>query len=137
MGGALALASGLAAALSSGPCKMVLIVRADLGMGKGKMCAQCAHAAVAAVRAAAAGSKAQRGHLAAWDATGQTKIALRAGSGAELDALYASARRAGLVAVVVRDAGHTQVAPGTATVLAIGPAADGAVDAISGALKLL
>lgn len=137
MGGAFAAAAGLATALSTGPCKMVLVVRADLGMGKGKMCAQCAHAAVSAVRAAAAGSRVQRAHLAAWDATGQTKVALRVGSGAELDALFASARRAGLVAVVVRDAGRTQVEPGTATVLAVGPAAEGAVDAVTGSLKLL
>ena len=27
--------------------KMVLVVRTDIGMGKGKACAQCAHAAVA------------------------------------------------------------------------------------------
>ena len=36
------------------PCKMVLVVRQDLGMGKGKIAAQCCHAAVDCVQIAAA-----------------------------------------------------------------------------------
>ena len=138
MGGLFATARGLATAAYTGPCKMALVVRTDLAMGKGKMCAQCAHAALAAYRAAAAGTPAQRSYLAAWEATGETKVALRAGSEDELLRLQRAARTgaARLVAVVIRDAGHTQVAPGSATVLAIhGPVA--AVDAVTGGLKLL
>ena len=40
------------AAGARGPTKMVLVVRQDLKMGKGKACAQCAHAAVAAYKKA-------------------------------------------------------------------------------------
>merc|ERR1719516_228843 len=36
----------MASAVASGGCKMVLVVRTDIGMGKGKAAAQCAHAAV-------------------------------------------------------------------------------------------
>ena len=116
---------------------MALVVRTDLGMSKGKMCAQCAHAAVAAYRAAVAGTRQQRAALAVWEATGETKIALRASSADELNALFGASRRAGLVAVVVRDAGHTQVEAGSITVLAIGPAAVTDVDKIAGKLQLL
>lgn len=52
-------------------------------------------------------------------------------------ALHGRARAAGLIAEVIRDAGHTQVAAGSHTVLAIGPDEDSAVDAITGHLKLL
>ena len=42
----------MAASSNNGPTKMVLVVRTDLKMGKGKACAQCAHAAVAAFKKA-------------------------------------------------------------------------------------
>ena len=106
-------------------------------MTKGKSCAQCAHAALGAYKAAVRGSASQRTALAAWEVTGQTKIVLRAGSEAELRDLAARARSAGLVAVIVHDAGHTQVAAGSATVLAVGPDAEVAVNAVTGHLKLL
>ena len=50
---------------------MVLIVRTDLGMAKGKAAAQCAHAALACYKKAA---KSQSEALAAWERTGQTKV---------------------------------------------------------------
>jgi PTH2 family peptidyl-tRNA hydrolase len=37
---------------------------------------------------------------------------------------------------IIRDAGQTQVAPGTRTVIAIGPAPKSVLDEISGHLKL-
>ena len=45
--------------------------------------------------------------------------------------------QAGLVNYQVMDAGRTQVAPGSKTVLAIGPAPVKAIDEITGHLKLL
>ena len=53
--------------------KLVLIIRSDLKMGKGKVAAQCAHAAVTAYKQA-------RNHpniLRNWERCGQTKITLR------------------------------------------------------------
>ena len=43
---------GKANMAAMGPTKMVLVVRQDLKMGKGKACAQCAHAAVSAFKKA-------------------------------------------------------------------------------------
>ena len=54
--------------------KMVLCVRMDLKMGKGKMCAQCGHAAVGAVRTA---SMRVPNQLRRWERYGQPKIALK------------------------------------------------------------
>lgn len=53
--------------------KLVLIVRNDLKMGKGKVAAQCAHAAVAAYKQA----KKHPAVLKSWENCGQTKITLK------------------------------------------------------------
>ncbi len=105
-------------------------------MGRGKIAAQAAHAAVTAVLAAqrAAG---RRPDLAGWLADGQPKVVLRVGSAAELAEIAAAASAAGLPAEIIRDAGRTQLAPGTATCCAVGPAEAARVDAVTGGLALL
>ena len=55
----------------------------------------------------------------------------------EMMVLRAKAVSLGLCACVVRDAGRTQIASGSATVLGIGPAPKGVVDAVTGGLRLL
>ncbi|CAG9461982.1 unnamed protein product [Pedinophyceae sp. YPF-701] len=117
--------------------KMVLVVNEELKMGKGKIAAQCAHAAVGAVSEMSAAGRRGAETLAQWEMCGQPKIALRIPSGPELNALALKARNAGCPIYVVQDAGRTQVAPGSRTVLAIGPAAKSLVDSVSGGLKLL
>jgi PTH2 family peptidyl-tRNA hydrolase len=112
--------------------KLVVVIRADLGMGRGKIAAQAAHAAVAAALASQ-GTPA----FAAWLRDGQVKLVLRAESEADLLDLAAAARSAGLPVQLIRDAGRTQVEPGTLTSAAIGPAEASAVDAVTGALRLL
>jgi PTH2 family peptidyl-tRNA hydrolase len=112
--------------------KLVLVVRADLGMGRGKIAAQASHAAVAATLASIGTPD-----LAAWLRDGQPKVVLRAGSEQELSAIAEQAAEANLPVQVIHDAGRTQVAEGTPTCCAIGPAADAAIDAITGQLSLL
>lgn len=74
--------------------------------------------------------------LASWFAHGQAKIALKVEDEERLVALKAAAQSAGLPVHVVVDAGRTQIAANTKTVLAIlGP--EGDVDAVTGSLKLL
>ncbi|XXQ37236.1 peptidyl-tRNA hydrolase [Plasmodiophora brassicae] len=115
-------------------CQMVLLVRKDLRMDKGKQCAQCAHATLGAYRRAV---KHFPDALWAWETFGQAKIALQVPDEEDMMALKAKADAAGLCTYVVHDAGRTQVAAGSATVLAIGPAPKDAVDQITGHLKLL
>lgn len=111
--------------------KQALVARTDLGMGQGKLAAQVAHGSVDAYEEA--GADAGR----AWREGGQTKVVLQIDSEDGLLALADEARRAGLPVAVVRDAGRTQLDPGTVTVLGIGPAEAAAVDAVTGDLSLL
>jgi PTH2 family peptidyl-tRNA hydrolase len=111
------------------PLKMLLCVNVDLrdasgksvSMTKGKTCAQCGHATLGAYRKALT-SPGGRNAVRIWLRTGQMKIAVRVPTQAELTALHAEAAHRGLVCSLVRDAGHTQIAPGSRTVLAVGPA---------------
>lgn len=114
--------------------KMVLVVRNDLKMGKGKVGAQCGHGAVGAYRKAM-----QRNpHLVqGWENTGCAKIALRVESEAEMVSIKRAAEAQGLTTFLVRDAGRTQIEPNTKTVLAIGPATGQDIDKVTGHLKLL
>lgn len=112
--------------------KLILVVRADLGMGRGKIAAQAAHAAVAATLAGI-----RSPDFVAWLRDGQPKVVLRADSEEHLQAIAGQALEAGLPVQVVHDAGRTQVAEGTPTCCAIGPAPDGQIDAVTGELSLL
>jgi PTH2 family peptidyl-tRNA hydrolase len=113
--------------------KLVLVVRTDLGMGRGKIAAQVAHAAVGAALA----NRSRRGDFAAWLGDGQPKVVLKVGSEDELRDVIGKAAAAGLPVEVVQDAGRTQLAPGTLTCCAVGPAAADRINAVTGALSLL
>ncbi|KAF5398005.1 Peptidyl-tRNA hydrolase 2 mitochondrial [Paragonimus heterotremus] len=64
-----------------GKTKMVLVVRTDLNMGKGKIAAQCSHAAVSCFQYAQAHNPSL---LATWEEQGQPKIVLKSESLHEL-----------------------------------------------------
>ncbi|KAJ2833136.1 hypothetical protein GGI24_000960 [Coemansia furcata] len=113
--------------------KLVLIIRTDLGMSKGKIAAQCSHATLGCYKRALKQAPAM---LKAWEFTGQAKVTLKCNSEEELVDLQKKAQAAGLVAQSICDAGRTQIAAGSRTVLGIGPGPIGAVDRISGHLKL-
>ena len=112
--------------------KLAVVIRTDLGMGRGKIAAQVAHAAVAAVLASPGGSG-----LAGWLGDGQPTVVLKVTAAAQLDQVVRQARAAGLPVELVHDAGRTQVAPGTLTCCAVGPAESRQVDAATAGLSLL
>ena len=115
----------------------MLLLRTDLGMSKGKLCAQAAHAAVSAYRVASTGSISQRAALRAWLRSGQAKVVLRVEGEAALAALHAAAVERGVAAASVHDAGRTQVEAGTLTCVAVGPGSGEDVAQLTGHLKLL
>ncbi len=98
---------------------------------KGKIAAQAGHAFLGAYRIA------QRLPLArewvkAWSARGCAKITLSIATEAEMIACSEAALAAGLPSLVIEDAGRTEVAAGTRTVCAIGPAPVQLIDALTG-----
>jgi len=117
-------------------CKMVLVVRTDLGMTKGKIGAQCGHATLACYKHFLKHSP-ESTLLQRWEHMGQAKVALQVKSEEELELLQAQALSLGLVAHIIHDAGRTQIASGSATVLGFGPAPKGVIDQVTGHLKLL
>ncbi|KAF2639318.1 PTH2-domain-containing protein [Massarina eburnea CBS 473.64] len=117
-------------------CKLVLLVRTDLGMTKGKIAAQCGHATLACYKQFLR-SAPNSNILRRWEGAGQMKVALQIKSEEELEMLQAQALSLGMVAQVIHDAGRTQIASGSATVLGIGPAPKGVIDQVTGNLKLL
>ncbi|KAJ5217034.1 peptidyl-tRNA hydrolase 2 [Penicillium chermesinum] len=115
--------------------KLVLVVRTDLGMTKGKIAAQASHATLACYKYFLAHAP-DSPILRQWEHGGQAKIAVQTKSEDELLTLQAQAMSLGLCARVIQDAGRTQIASGSRTVLGVlGPKS--VVDGVTGHLKLL
>ncbi|EPZ31327.1 Peptidyl-tRNA hydrolase II domain-containing protein [Rozella allomycis CSF55] len=87
-------------------------------MQKGKAAAQCCHATLSNYKDAL---KLTPSAVKSWEYNGQPKVTLKVGTEEEMIDLVKQARKAGIVANYIRDAGRTQVASGTKTVAAIGP----------------
>ena len=111
--------------------KQCIVVRDDLKLSKGKLAVQVAHAAVSTYEYA--NEKVRE----AWKEGGQKKVVLRVPGLKDLFELKETARKHGLPAVLITDAGLTEVPPGTTTVLGIGPAEVIELDKVTGHLKLL
>ncbi len=113
-----------------GRMKQAIVARTDIGMGEGKLAAQVAHASLSAYEKA--DSRARK----RWKGGGQKKIVLKATDERTLYELAEIADHDGIPNAVIRDAGHTQLEPGTVTALAVGPAEEAAVDSVTGELSL-
>ena len=111
--------------------KQAIVARTDVGMGTGKLAAQVAHASLSAYE------KADDRVRRAWKSGGQKKVVLKGSSERELYELAEIADHEGVANAVIRDAGHTQLEPGTVTALAVGPDDDELVDRITGEISLL
>lgn len=122
-----------------GPVKMVLVIQQGLKMTKGKAAAQCLHATLGLYRKISNPySEAYNPEmLKRWEyENGQAKITLQVPNKEEMDMLYAKAISLGVNCYMVIDAGRTQVDPGSATVLGLGPAPKLVLDQITGNLRL-
>ena len=120
--------------MSHAPYKMVFCVNQELSMGKGKIAAQCCHAAVGCYKRAL---KQCPGGVAAWERTGCAKIALKCPTEADLEDIAVRALAKEIPCYLVEDAGRTQIAAGSRTVLGLGPAPVSVFEGVSDHLKLM
>lgn len=111
--------------------KQVIVVRNDLKMPKGKLAAQVAHGSVEAV------INSDQKIVQKWAKSGMKKIVLKVESLDELKKILVAAKNEGLKVGLINDAGRTFLAPGTTTVLGIGPDEEEKIDRVTGHLKML
>ncbi|UCH03721.1 MAG: peptidyl-tRNA hydrolase [Candidatus Thorarchaeota archaeon] len=114
--------------------KQVIAVRTDLGMSKGKIAVQVAHGSVSASERV----RVTHQHVwKAWFNEGQKKVAVKVASEDELLEMRRMAVDLGIPFALIRDAGMTELPPGTTTVIAVGPARAELIDKVTSDLKLL
>tara|TARA_B100000029_G_scaffold507830_1_gene593299 strand:+ start:1330 stop:1683 length:354 start_codon:yes stop_codon:yes gene_type:complete len=109
--------------------KLVVVVRTDLGISKGKIAAQVAHAAV---NCALKSKKSDSTNFRKWFDEGQKKVVVKGENESTLRTLQQYARESGIVSSIVTDAGLTEIPSGTVTCLGIGPATETQIDSITG-----
>ncbi|XP_054811213.1 uncharacterized protein LOC129312578 [Prosopis cineraria] len=113
--------------------KMVLVVRNDLKMGKGKIAAQCSHATLGLYKKLL--HRAPKA-LNRWEMCAQPKVVVKIESEEDMLVLQERAKSLNVPTHITIDAGRTQIAPNSRTVMAImGPVE--VVDDVTGGLKLL
>ncbi|XP_010463741.1 PREDICTED: peptidyl-tRNA hydrolase 2, mitochondrial-like isoform X2 [Camelina sativa] len=96
--------------------KMVLVVRNDLKMGKGKIAAQCSHATLGLYKKLL--QRAPRA-LNRWEYCAQPKVVVKIESEEQMLVLQERAKSLQLPTHITIDAGKTQIAPNSRTVMAI------------------
>lgn len=110
--------------------KQAIILQEDLELSKGKSISQACHASLNAYL------KADNDLRQKWVNAGGKKIVLSSGDKNVRD-LYNEADRNNIPASLIKDAGHTEVEPGTITAVGIGPAEKSKINGITGELKLI
>ena len=114
--------------------KQVILIRTDLKMGTGKKCAQSCHGSLSSADLVRIKNKEV---WKKWKNAGQKKVVLKISSMEELNEIVSKLEKNGILFFLVRDAGLTQLTPGTTTALGIGPALSKTLDKVTGDLKLL
>ena len=113
-----------------GKFKQVIALREDLDISRGKQISQACHASLSAYK------KANGEAQASWEERGCKKVIVDI-SDEELVERFERAKGLQIPAALVKDAGHTEVKPGTKTALGLGPAEEDKIDKVTGDLKLV
>ena len=113
--------------------KQVIIVRTDLKMASGKISSQVAHASIDAYEKTKSSNPEW---VEEWREQGQEKVVLKVQSKNELLELFQKLKQQ-FPAVLIKDAGRTQIAPGEPTCVGVGPVPEKEIDKYTKHLKLL
>ncbi len=111
--------------------KQVIVVREDLKLSRGKLAVQVAHASIIGYEQSDLSTREK------WKIEGQKKIVLKVKNLQELMDVFNKAKKEGLPTGYVKDAGLTEIPPGTITAVVIGPEKSDRIDKITGSLPLL
>ena len=114
--------------------KQVIVIRTDIKMSKGKVAVQVAHASVTAFYKTYLKDKDK---AIRWLEEGQPKIVVKVDSLSELQDIMEKAEEMGITSALIRDAGYTELEPGTVTALGLGPENIDLIDRVTGGLPLL
>jgi PTH2 family peptidyl-tRNA hydrolase len=123
--------------------KQVIVIRKDLGMRKGKMCAQAAHASMKVffdrkiIPYTDTLMIPVSQEMRHWVDEEFTKICVGVNSEQELLDIHKAAVEKDIPCSLIQDAGHTEFKEPTYTTVAVGPAKAELIDEITGKLTLL
>ena len=110
--------------------KLVILVRKDLKMSCGKLAVQVAHAVVECVLSS------KKEIVESWREEGGKKVVLAVKDLEELLKYYQMAKNENLTVCLIKDAGLTEIEPGTITCIGIGPDMEEKIDKITRGLSL-
>lgn len=111
--------------------KQVIVVNMSLKMSKGKLAAQVSHGSVESML------RSHKDDINKWRSEGMKKVVVKAQSKQDLFKLKQECEDIGLVCALITDAGHTEIPPGSVTVLGIGPDKEEKIDKVTGDLPML
>ncbi len=113
--------------------KQAIVIRENLGLSIGKTCAQAAHASLSSAFIA---MNKKDNWFEKWKSQGQKKIVVKSDL-KKIKEIEKKAKSSGIPHKVIRDAGLTEILPGTITSIGIGPAPEKQIDKLIGSLPLL
>ena len=114
--------------------KMIIVIRKDLPLSPGKLSVQVGHAAVECTLLT---KQHKPQWFTKWHDEGAKKVVVKVDHLEDFFPLKEQAEKLGIAAIIITDAGLTEIPEGTKTVLGLGPAPTALIDQITGDLPLL
>lgn len=111
--------------------KQVIVVRSDLDMSRGKIAAQACHASIGSFK------KTNPAVSSSWDKNGGKKAVLKTESEKNIKDIGKKCKELKIPFFIVKDAGLTEIPPGTTTAIGIGPDKEDKINRATGSLPLL